>query len=173
MIIRNFLIIIPSILMCLSILLYSTIFKINSTLANWLGSFSIVGLIFIGVCFMFFDVLYVINDTENNYFFFQNKKYYTLGNSYKFQYANGVSQNINVSRDYTIINNTNDTLVYEDVEFRSKYAAPLETNSDNIIIPPESYSQAKEVNYLFEFPPLSIKENKSTSGSTKGWLHTK
>jgi hypothetical protein len=93
----------------------------------------------------------------------------TFGSSIDYTFQDGTSTNLLVSSN-TLVNDTQDKLIVEKVEY-STYSSI--SSGDNIvnIIEPYSFSQlGSSVSYFFEEPPKTISV-KGGGSTTRYWLH--
>jgi hypothetical protein len=99
----------------------------------------------------------------------KKETYLTFGSSFNYTFQNGNSYVIPVSSN-TLINDTEDKLVVEKVEYSSYSSISSGDNIENNI-DPFSYQQlANSVNYFYEEPPKTIRV-KGGGTTTRFWLH--
>ncbi len=93
----------------------------------------------------------------------------TFGSSIDYTFQDGTSSNLSVSSN-TLVNDTQDKLIVEKVEY-STYSSISSGNNIVNIIEPYSFAQlVNSVSFYFEAPPetISVKGGGST---TRYWLH--
>jgi hypothetical protein len=93
----------------------------------------------------------------------------TFGSSFNYTFQDGTSSNVSVSSN-TLVNDTQDKLIVEKVEYGSYSSI---SSGDNFVnnIEPYSYAQLESsVSYYFEEPPKTIRV-KGGGSTTRYWLH--
>jgi hypothetical protein len=99
----------------------------------------------------------------------KREKLLTFGSSFDYTFQDGSTSNISLSSN-TLVNDTDDKLIIEEVEY-STYSS-LNTG-DNIVKQIESFSYTQlgnSVDYYFEEPPKTIRV-KGGGSTTRYWLH--
>lgn len=107
----------------------------------------------------------------------KNKTVYkhSLFNNIEFHFNNGTSSNIKLE-DYTLINDTPDSLVIESVLYGNENTTYANGDSAYIFVLPFSIVNLKQsVDFYFNEPPEKVFERRSfwMHGSTYYWLHKK
>lgn len=93
----------------------------------------------------------------------------TFGSSIDYTFQDGTSSNVSVSSN-TLVNDTQDKLIVEKVEYGSYSSI---SSGDNVVNNIEPYSFAHlehSVSYYFEEPPKTIRV-KGGGSTTRYWLH--
>ena len=124
--------------------------------------FLIIGFSLLGLRFVM-DKITIL--TGNN----EKQEFLTLKNSISYTYKNGRTESVSIGVN-TLINDTEDELIIEKVEY-GKYANS--NNDDNFIESINPYSSQDliyGVNYFYKDPPTSIRV-KGGSSTTRYWLH--
>lgn len=99
----------------------------------------------------------------------KREKLLTFGNSFGYTFKDGTTSTISVSSN-TLVNDTEDNLVIEEVEY-STYSAL--SDEDKVVNNIESFSYAQlgnSVDYYFQDPPKTIRV-KGGGSTTRYWLH--
>ena len=99
----------------------------------------------------------------------KREKLLTFGSSFDYTFKDGITSTISVSSN-TLVNDTEDNLVIEEVEY-STYSSL--SDEDKVVNNIESFSYAQlgnSVDYYFQDPPKTIRV-KGGGSTTRYWLH--
>lgn len=99
----------------------------------------------------------------------KREKLLTFGSNFDYTFKDGTTSTISVSSN-TLVNDTEDNLVIEEVEY-STYSSL--SDEDKVVNNIESFSYAQlgnSVDYYFQDPPKTIRV-KGGGSTTRYWLH--
>jgi len=124
--------------------------------------FLILGFSLMGLRFVMDKVTIL---TGNN----EKQEFLTLKNSISYTYKNGLAESVSIKVN-TLINDTEDELIIEKVEYGRYENSNNDDNYIETINPYSSQDLIYRVNYFYTDPPSSIRV-KGGRSTTRYWLH--